>query len=189
MALYITLCSVSVAIGVFFDLGLRHPWPWQILLALNSHSYTVQLVLYTQLCYAGTFNGGNCPKTVSSRSLSSVLLLYMALGPLFHALIFKINRGALLLSGTIVIIWMAIVYVGHINLLSLVLAYMWGFYFFICVLSYDAEKTDRENFALQNELCLQVDATEKAQVGEKQHLETKRSFIAYIFHEIRKCIF
>ena len=45
---------------------------------------------------------------------------------------------------------------------------------------------ERDNFRLRHQLKAQIEATKVAQGGEIREAASKRRFVSYIFHEIRK---
>lgn len=59
------------------------------------------------------------------------------------------------------------------------------FHAFIIGTSFLKERSDRQMFALRQQLKIQYRATQSAQVQERRAADSKKRFVSYIFHEVR----
>lgn len=59
------------------------------------------------------------------------------------------------------------------------------FHAFIIGTSFLKERSDRQMFALRQQLKIQYRATQSAQVMERRASDSKKRFVSYIFHEVR----
>ena len=59
------------------------------------------------------------------------------------------------------------------------------FHVFLIGTSFLKERSDRQMFALRQQLKMQYRATQSAQVMERRASDSKKRFVSYIFHEVR----
>ncbi|KAK4683944.1 hypothetical protein P7C73_g6264, partial [Tremellales sp. Uapishka_1] len=59
------------------------------------------------------------------------------------------------------------------------------FHAFLIFTSFLKERSDRQMFALRQQLKIQYRATQSAQVMERRASDSKKRFVSYIFHEVR----
>ncbi|KAI9104588.1 hypothetical protein DFS34DRAFT_589721 [Phlyctochytrium arcticum] len=157
-------------------------WLYHPVVAINGWAWSFIVVTRSLACRTGSRDPRLCRNFTQ---FTSAFVLYGTIGPLFMLTIYRLNRAVFLGFMTVFMTCNIIISSNTIRTTWQTLVYIFGFYIWVSLMSYWAERVDRDNFYLRQELKDQIEATRQAKGGEIREAASKKRFISYIFHELR----
>ncbi|KIR40777.1 two-component system sensor protein [Cryptococcus deuterogattii 99/473] len=167
---------------IVLDWPRRHPRIWQPIIFCACWVFAYILIVEMHLC--GFFTDNN---QCGSRNFLN--LLGFAFGqPTLGLLTMKEDRGMAVAGASIWIILTGALTMTQKNSPKLFyrnIVFFALFHAFLIGSSFLKERSDRQMFALRQQLKIQYRATQSAQVMERRAADSKKRFVSYIFHEVR----
>ncbi|AFR92243.1 two-component system sensor molecule [Cryptococcus neoformans C23] len=176
------LFTLPVLPLIILDWPRRHPRIWQPIIFCACWVFAYILIVEMHLC--GFFTNNN---QCGSRNFLN--LLGFAFGqPTLGLLTMKEDRGMAVAGASIWIILTGALTMTQANSPTLFyrnIVFFALFHAFLIGASFLKERSDRQMFALRQQLKIQYRATQSAQVMERRAADSKKRFVSYIFHEVR----
>ncbi|WVQ82274.1 hypothetical protein IAT38_004402 [Cryptococcus sp. DSM 104549] len=167
---------------VAFDYPRRHPRIWQPIIFAACWVFAYILLVEMRTC--GFFSDNN---QCGSRNFMN--LLGFAFGqPVLGLLTLKESRLCAVVGASTWLILTGVLVMTQKNSPSLFfrnIVFFALFHAFLIGASFLKERSDRQMFALRQQLKIQYRATQSAQVMERRAADSKKRFVSYIFHEVR----
>ncbi|WVQ72758.1 hypothetical protein IAR50_002318 [Cryptococcus sp. DSM 104548] len=174
--------TVPILPLVALDYPRRHPKIWQPIIFSACWVFAFILLVEIRLC--GYFNDDN---TCGNRNFMN--LLGFAFGqPTLGLLTLKEDRGFAVFGASAWLIVTGVLLMTEQNSPKLFfrnMVFFALFHAFLIGASFLKERSDRQMFALRQQLKIQYRATQSAQVMERRAADSKKRFVSYIFHEVR----
>ncbi|OCF42763.1 two-component system sensor protein [Kwoniella heveanensis CBS 569] len=167
---------------VIFDFPRRHPWIWQPW--IFGACWVFAYVLLGEMRSCGFFSDNN---TCGSRNFLN--LLGFAFGqPTLGLLTMREHRVCAVFGAVVWLVLCGSLVMTQGNSPKLFfrnIVFFGLFHAFLIGASFLKERSDRQMFALRQQLKIQYRATQSAQVMERRAADSKKRFVSYIFHEVR----
>ncbi|KAK8864179.1 hypothetical protein IAR55_001425 [Kwoniella newhampshirensis] len=174
--------TIPILPMVIFDVPRRYPTFWQPFIFAACWVFAYILIIEMHLC--GFFSDRN---TCGSRNFLN--LLGFAFGqPVLGLMTLRENRLCAISGASIWMILVGVLVVTQKRSPALFfrnLVFFALFHAFLIGASFLKERSDRQMFALRQQLKIQYRATQSAQVMERRSADSKKRFVSYIFHEVR----
>ncbi|WVF71708.1 hypothetical protein IAT40_006516 [Kwoniella sp. CBS 6097] len=176
------LLTIPIPPLVIFDFPRRHPWIWQPW--VFGACWVFAYILLGEMRACGFFSNNN---TCGSRNFLN--LLGFAFGqPTLGLLTMREHRVGAIAGAAIWLILCGVLVMTQGNSPKLFfrnIVFFGLFHAFLIGASFLKERSDRQMFALRQQLKIQYRATQSAQVMERRAADSKKRFVSYIFHEVR----
>ncbi|WVO16425.1 hypothetical protein L204_104101 [Cryptococcus depauperatus] len=176
------LFTIPIPFLVVLDYPRRHPIVWQPIIFGACWVFAFVLLAEISLCDFFTDHS-----TCGTRNFMN--LLGFALGqPTLGLLTLRENRFSAICGASIWLILTGVLVMAETNSPKLFfrnMVFFALFHAFLIGASFLKERSDRQMFALRQQLKIQYRATQSAQVMERRAADSKKRFVSYIFHEVR----
>ncbi|WWD17522.1 hypothetical protein CI109_101963 [Kwoniella shandongensis] len=174
--------TIPILPMVIFDFPRRHPDLWQPFIFAACWVFAYILIVEMHVC--GFFTDNN---TCGTRNFLN--LLGFAFGqPVLGLLTLRESRLYAVFGASTWLILVGVLVVTEKHSPALFfrnLVFFALFHAFLIGASFLKERSDRQMFALRQQLKIQYRATQSAQVMERRAADSKKRFVSYIFHEVR----
>ncbi|WVR07277.1 hypothetical protein IAU60_004318 [Kwoniella sp. DSM 27419] len=174
--------TIPVAPLVVFDFPRRHPLIWQPFIFGACWVFAYILLIEMRMC-------GFFAETNQCGSRNFLNLLGFAFGqPTLGLLTMREHRVCAVFGAAVWLVLCGVLVMTERNSPKLFfrnIVFFALFHAFLICASFLKERSDRQMFALRQQLKIQYRATQSAQVMERRAADSKKRFVSYIFHEVR----